>query len=236
MYNFFVACASALTERYRAQYRAQKIRRRYFGWAHFAFTSLGSLSIIAYSISRVRDPGWKEWLVVPLGFLVANLVEYFGHKGPMHHRKRFLGLIHSRHAVEHHRFFTDQDMAYESSRDFKMVLFPPIMLLFFLGGIATPIALILYFLVSANAGWIFIATGIGYFLTYEWLHFTYHLSSSSLLGRLKVIQLLRRHHSVHHNPALMQDWNFNITFPICDQIFGTTYPAGKPLAETQSLS
>jgi hypothetical protein len=231
-----VACASALTERYRTDYRAKKIGPRYSGWAHFAFTSLGSLLVITYSISRVRDSSWKEWLVVPFGFLVANLAEYFGHKGPMHHRQRFLALIHRRHGVEHHQFFTREDMAYESSRDFKMVLFPPIMLLFFLGGIAAPIALVLFFVVSANAGWIFIATGIGYFLTYEWLHFAYHLPASSFVGKLDVIRRLRHHHGVHHDPALMQKWNFNITFPICDSIFGTTYQASKPLAERGSLS
>ena len=48
-------------------------------------------------------------------------------------------------------------MSYESSRDFKMVLFPPVMLLFFLGGMATPIALILFLLFTPNVGWLFVA-------------------------------------------------------------------------------
>ena len=73
-------------------------------------------------------------------------------------------------------------MACESSRDFKMVLFPPVMLLFFLGGIATPIALVLFAAASANAGWLFVAIGMSYFLTYEWLHFAYHSPEEEIDG------------------------------------------------------
>ncbi len=214
----------ASTAKYRSAYRAAHIGPRYSGWAHFAFTSTGSLAVIAFAISHLRDVHPIELLVLPLGFLVANAAEYFGHKGPMHHRRPLLGLIHRRHGIEHHHFFTHDAMAYESSRDFKMVLFPPVMLLFFLGGMATPIALVLFAVASANAGWLFVAIGMGYFLTYEWLHFAYHFPSDTWLGRLAVVRVLRRHHMVHHNLSLMERWNFNITFPICDRIFGTTYP------------
>ncbi len=211
------------TAKYRSEYRAKNIGRRYSGWLHFAFTTFGSLAVIAFAISRVRQPSWKELLVLPIGFFVANAAEYFGHKGPMHHRTPFLGVIFRRHSVEHHHFFTHDQMSYESSRDFKMVLFPPVMLLFFLGGMATPIALILFVLISPNAGWLFVAIGIGYYLTYEWLHFAYHLPEHTLVGRLPPVRVLRRHHRAHHHLALMTRWNFNITFPICDQLFGTSY-------------
>ncbi len=88
--------------------------------------------------------------MIPIAFLIANLVEYLGHRGPMHRMKRGLGVIFRRHTLEHHHFFTDQQMSYESSRDFKAVLFPPVMLLFFIGGIATPIGLALFLLISPN--------------------------------------------------------------------------------------
>ncbi len=47
-----------------------------------------------------------------------------------------------------------------------------------------------------------------------------------------MVSLLRQHHSVHHNPALMSRWNFNITFPICDRIFGTIHPE-KPIVSSE---
>jgi sterol desaturase/sphingolipid hydroxylase (fatty acid hydroxylase superfamily) len=38
-----------------------------------------------------------------------------------------------------------------------------------------------------------------------------------------LIRVLKRHHQTHHNLALMNDYNFNITFPIWDGIMGTAY-------------
>jgi len=206
---------------FRAEIRAREIGPRYSGLAHFTFTSLTSLGAIGLAVSRVSAPSPAEWLTVPAAFLLANFVEYFGHKGPMHHSRSGLRLLFGRHTQQHHRFFTDRAMAYESSRDFKMVLFPPVMIVFFLGAVATPIALALFATLGRNVGWLFVATSVAYFLTYEWLHFTYHLPETTALGRTRVLAALRRHHTIHHDPTLMTRANFNITFPIADRLFGT---------------
>lgn len=207
---------------FRATYRETQIGPNR-GWAHFGFTSLASLTVVAFAISRVRHVHAIELVTIPVAFFVANVVEYFGHKGPMHHPKKGLGLVYERHTRQHHHFFTHEAMAYESSRDFKMVLFPPILFFFFLGAIATPIAMLLFLIATPNVAWIFIAVAIGYFLTYEWLHFSYHLSELSILGKSSLSRALRRHHRTHHDKALMGKYNFNISFPICDWLFGTTH-------------
>ncbi len=219
---------NAQVEAFRAQYRETQISPNYRGWAHFAFTSCGSLAVIAFAISRVHQVKALELLTIPVAFLVANVTEYLGHKGPMHRPRKGLSLIYQRHTREHHHFFTHDAMSYESSRDFKMVLFPPVMLLFFLGAIATPMGLLLFALATPNVAWLYVAVAMSYFLTYEWLHFSYHLSGDSILGRSALAQTLRRHHQAHHDKALMGKYNFNITFPICDAIFGTTYRGHKP--------
>lgn len=211
----------AAVEAFRNEYRAREIGRLYTGWGHFALTSLGSLAAIAFAVSRVAAPTWAELALVPATFLLANVAEYFGHKGPMHHRRPGLGLLYERHTLQHHRFYTREAMRAETSRDFKMVLFPPIMLGFFLGLIATPIGAALGLLVSPNAGFIFAAMGVGYFLLYEWCHFSYHLPETSPVARFPLVAWLARHHGKHHDPALMGKWNFNITFPLSDWIFGT---------------
>jgi hypothetical protein len=216
--------------KFRTGFRLNEPGRRYRGWAHFAFTSLGSLSVIVFALSRLSEVRPAEWLTVPASFLLANVAEYFGHKGPMHHRTKGLGLVYRRHTQLHHHFFTHDAMAYESSHDFRMVLFPPVLLLFFLGGIATPIGALFFVLVSPNAGWLFVATGMGYFLTYEWLHFCYHLPEEHPLARLPVMSRLRRHHTAHHDLRRMGRFNFNITFPLCDRLFGTVW---KPEPEDQ---
>ena len=204
--------------------RERLIGKHYLGWAHFAFTTLGCLFAIAFALSRLAHLRPAQWLIVPAAFLIANLAEYLGHKGPMHHRRRGLGLVFRRHTLEHHRFFTHQAMAYQHSRDFKLVLFPPVMLLFFLGGIATPIGAAFFILFGANVGWLFVATATGYFLLYEWLHFSYHLPHAHPIAQLPLVVRLRAHHTVHHDPSRMARYHFNISFPICDRLFGTCAP------------
>ena len=211
---------------FRIQYRARELSRYYSGIGHFCFTSFVSLGVIAFVLSRLERVTWWQLLAVPATFLLANYVEYRWHKGPMHHLASPLGLLFERHTVQHHHFFTHDAMAYEGVSDFKMVLFPPVMLLFFLGLHAVPIAVLLYYLVSPNVAYLNVATAVGYFLTYEWLHVGYHLREDSWVGRLPVMQTLREHHTIHHNLALMNRYNFNITFPICDWLFGTSYKSG----------
>ena len=59
--------------------------------------------------------------------------------------------------------------------------------------------------------------------SYELLHFAYHSEPGSWLGRLPGMSVLRRHHIAHHDRQLMTRYNFNITYPICDYLFGTLY-------------
>jgi hypothetical protein len=206
---------------FRAKHRAQHIGPSYRGWAHFATTTFGSLLVIAIAVWQVDAPSAVELAMIPAFFLFANLAEYFGHRGPMHHRSKRLSVLFERHTLQHHVFYTHEAMEAESSRDFQMVLFPPIMLVFFLGGVG-PLAALLGALTTANIGWLFVATGVGYFLTYEWLHWSYHQPAASWIGRRALIARLRRHHTTHHNPRQMTRGNFNITFPIGDWLFGTT--------------
>jgi len=208
---------------YRAEYRAKELGPHYRGWLHFAFTTGGSLLAITFFATRVHDASLAEWGIVPIAFFVANLAEYLGHKGPMHRPRRGLKILFVRHTQQHHHYFTHDAMAYTSSRDFKMVLFPPVMLFFFLGVIATPLSLVLRLVFTPNVGWLFAATGVAYFLTYEWLHFVYHLDESSKIGGHPLFRRLRALHQTHHDKRLMGKWNFNITFPICDFLFGTRY-------------
>ncbi len=215
--------ASEAVEAFRARYRAEQIGPRYSGWAHFWFTTTVSLTVIVCATVWLHKPTLLEWLTVPSAFLFANLGEYFGHRNPMHHPRPGLKLVYKRHTLEHHHFFTHEAMSYANARDFKMVLFPPVLIVFFFGLFALPIGALLYYVATPNIARLFVATVVGYYLTYEWLHFSYHLPPDSFVGRLWLVRVLRRHHTAHHDLALMGKHNFNITFPICDALFGTYY-------------
>lgn len=205
---------------FREDHRAQHVGPRYHGWLHFVTTTAGASAVIAFCAWQIAAPRVYELALIPVFFLFANLAEYFGHRGPMHHRSRMLAILFERHSQQHHRFFTHEAMEAESPRDFQMVLFPPVMLAFFLGGVA-PIGVALAALTTANLGYLFVATGFAYFLLYEWMHFAYHQPATSWLGGSRLIASLRRHHLAHHDLAQMTSVNFNITFPIGDALFGT---------------
>ena len=114
-------------------------------------------------------------------------------------------------------------MAFDSRRDYKAVLFPSFMILFFAVAFALPAGLAIAWVLTPNVAWLFVATAVAYFLNYEWLHFAYHTPAASLVARIPGVSRLRQLHTHHHNPALMQRYNFNITYPLGDWLFGTYY-------------
>jgi hypothetical protein len=162
-----------------------------------------------------------EWLAIPLTFLYTNFAEYWGHRGPMHHLKRGLRLVYERHTRQHHRFFTDQRMELDGLRDLRAVLFPPVLMIFFFTAFALPMGLLLAWVASPNVAWLYIATSLGYFLNYEFLHMAYHLPASHPVARWPLVGRLKGLHQAHHDPRLMARYNFNITYPIFDAVFGT---------------
>jgi sterol desaturase/sphingolipid hydroxylase (fatty acid hydroxylase superfamily) len=214
--------------RAREAFRENRIPENYSGPLHLATVIGFSVVIAAMSFAMLDGVKPTEWLTIPLTFLYCNLAEYLGHRGPMHRKTRFLTGIFQRHTVEHHSFFTDEAISFESTSDYRAVLFPPILLVFFFGFFAVPVGAILYYLVSPNVCFLFVFTAILYYLNYELFHFSYHLDPQSRLGRLGPIRRLREHHVAHHNKALMTSYNFNITYPICDRLFGTLYKGKQP--------
>jgi hypothetical protein len=211
------------TAAFRESYRKEEIGKNYSGIAHFWFTTLWCVGLIAVCAFFIYQPDWKELLIIPIGFLYINFAEYFGHKGPMHHRRKKLDKVFIRHTLQHHRFFTKDHMSFDSLQDAKAVLFPPVLLLFFFFAFTVPVALLFYFFWSLNAALLFIVTVFIYYLNYEWLHFAYHLPESHFVSRLPLIRTLRKLHHTHHDIHLMTKYNFNITYPVFDYIFGTLY-------------
>jgi hypothetical protein len=79
-------------------------------------------------------------------------------------------------------------------------------------------------LISANAGYITVFTMAAYYLMYEGLHTLSHLDDARhpYLRYIPLINTVRRMHTIHHVLGFMQTRNFNLTFPICDALFGTS--------------
>lgn len=214
---------SASVEAYREEYRRQHIAPGYNGWLHFTLTFGTCTAAIVFCALQLQNVLWWEWLFVPLTFLFANLTEHYGHRNPMHRFTRGLGLLFERHTRQHHRFFTNERMELRDSRDHRAVLFPPVMLLFFFGAFAVPAGVLVAWLSTPNAAYLFALMSVAYFMNYEILHWAYHQPAGSWIRRVPGMETLRRLHTTHHNPELMSHYNFNITYPIADRLYGTFY-------------
>jgi Fatty acid hydroxylase superfamily len=207
--------------RFRDDYRDREIPTGYSGGMHLVFTfGVGTLVLLA-CLAQLRQVQPLEWLTLPLALGYSNLAEYLGHRFPMHRPYRGLSLLYKRHAGQHHRFFNDRAMPIDKLRDLRAVLFPPLLVSFFFGLFGLPMWFLLAWLLSANVAWLFIATGLAYFLNYEILHLAYHLPEQHWLAQRWLVRRLRWLHRIHHDPRRMSQCNFNITYPLGDWLFGT---------------
>jgi hypothetical protein len=203
----------------------------YNPYAHLAATTgigVAVLVVSAASLLRAGSLAWTDLLVIPLVCLLANFFEWRVHKHVLHRRRWPLRVIYDKHTPMHHMVYVEDDMALRSAKEFRLVLIPAVGVLGIVVA-AAPFALAIAHFWSLSAGWLFLLTASLFMVTYEVLHLCYHAPKDSFIGRRRVIATLRAHHAKHHDPRLMQKYNFNVTVPLFDWIMGTMAPAeGAP--------
>jgi hypothetical protein len=205
---------------FRDDFRA-RIAPAYFGWAHVALIFVLGASCIWYAARQIVAPAWYEFLVIPFAFCVSNVFEWWLHKYVMHRPvKGFMG-IYKRHVLAHHQFFTDVEPTVDNTRDFRIVFFPPYALVAFMAISVVP-AFLLNLVGLANAGWLLLITNVALYLNYETFHYCCHVKDDSIVRHIPLVNSIRRHHIAHHNPAIMMERNFNLTYPVADWFFGTS--------------
>src|SRR5499433_2376509 len=180
---------------FRNEYRS-RILGWYDGYFHIAIIyAMGAAAFYIY-IEHIHDVTLLEWLTVPITFLFTNLFEWAVHKYVMHRPVNIKGLrsIYERHTLNHHQFFTDEEMRFRDHKDWRVTVFPPY-------------ALVVFILMS---------------LVYEFMHFCCHVEENWFVRNCPFVNSLRRHHTAHHNGRLMMEVNMNLTFPIADWLFGTS--------------
>jgi hypothetical protein len=212
--------------RFRQDYR-DRLPGWYSGWLHLGLTTLVTLGGACALAGRAGELSPWSWALVPLTFLLANLVEYLGHRYPMHQRLPLLGPMFDRHVGVHHRYFREEGMSGVDHVDFHATLIHPVQLAFFIGAVGLPGWLALELLAGSGASSLYGCTALVYLAVFEWLHLAYHAPAASRVARLPVVARLRHHHLVHHEAPHMQTANFNISFPILDTLLGTTAEEGS---------
>lgn len=65
-------------------------------------------------------------------------------------------------------------------------------------------------------------TNTALYLNYELFHYCCHVQDDRLVRHIPLVNSIRRHHIAHHNPRIMMERNFNLTYPVADWFFGTS--------------
>jgi fatty acid hydroxylase family protein len=187
----------------------------YSPWAHVFLPAAVGLTVAIAALSQVRGPTPGQIAFGVFIFLLSNATEWRIHSDILHKRVRPFDELYDRHTPEHHMIFVSDDMSIRSPREFRLVLIPVVGVLgIFL--LTVPPALALLWLGLRNAAAIYLAVTVLYVVSYEWMHLAWHLPPESFIGRLWLVRVLRQHHATHHDPRLMQRWNFNVTLPLWD--------------------
>ena len=194
----------------------------YHGAIHLGFTLLITGGALYFCWQHIHNATWEWWLVIPIA-LFGNWIEWAAHRYILHRPVKGLEMIYKRHCTVHHQFFTHHDLGYEGHKEWRALLFPPFAPLGFVIA-SLPAAIIFGLLFNANAGYIVVFTMSAYYLLYEGLHTLSHLDDEDypFLRYIPLINTVRRMHYIHHVLGFMQTRNFNLTFPICDALFGTS--------------
>ena len=214
--------SSERVAKFRQQYHA-RLTGWYNGYVHMLVVAATSLAVLYLCIRHIHDVTPLEWLTVPVAFVMMNAFEWHLHKNIMHRPSdnNLLQAIYRYHMLNHHQYFTDEDMTFQNHRDIRITVFPAYAVTVFVL-IAVPIAAALGFLISPNVGWLFVSVAAVLALVYEFIHLCCHMEENWFVRNFPLINTARRHHTAHHNTRLMQEVNMNVTFPIADWWFGTS--------------
>ncbi|HET6183093.1 MAG TPA: hypothetical protein VFA03_05805 [Acetobacteraceae bacterium] len=205
---------------FRAAYR-ERIAPAYSGLLHVGLIYLIGGAMLFVAIRHIHGPTWAEWLVVPGVAVLCNIFEWFLHAQIMHRPRKGLMGIYKRHTLAHHQFFTQEAPCHESTRDYRIVFFPPYAFITFLAMSAVGAA-VLNAIWSSNAAWLLICTTTGMYMNYEFFHWGCHVPDDRIVRHIPFMNTIRRHHIAHHDTAIMMTKNMNLTYPFADWLFGTS--------------
>ena len=117
---------------FRNEYRS-RIVGWYNGYFHVVLIYAMGAAVFYIYVSHIHNVTWLEWLTVPLTFIFTNIFEWTVHKYVMHRPVNIKGLraIYERHTLNHHQFFSDEEMRFRDDKDWRVTVFPPYALVVF---------------------------------------------------------------------------------------------------------
>lgn len=161
-----------------------------------------------------------EWLIIPVTFVVANVVEYLIHRFPMHHKYPGAAFMCELH-MEHHNYFSEKEYSIEKYEDFYPLIFPAFILNSMTLFIVLPIGYVLFIFLGMNVALLFSATVMVYYILMQVFHSATHTKREHWVNSIPGLGYLWNHHFIHHDFTDSFRHNFNFILPIADFIFRT---------------
>jgi hypothetical protein len=215
--------AEILTEPVRQRTRNRllaEIPPGYRPWLHLACTVGIGVALLVAGALEIRHVRALELLTLPIVFVLANGFEWRAHRDVLHRSRWPFRVLYRKHTPEHHVVYVEHDMTIRDWRELRLVLIPAAGVLTIVVSLA-PFAALMGLVFTWNTGWLVLLSAGLYMVGYELSHLSYHLPPESFVGRRSLVRALRRHHARHHDPRLMKRWNFNVTIPLFDWMYGT---------------
>src|SRR5215203_3759096 len=149
---------------FRQEYRS-RIVEWYNGYVHVLIIYATGAAAFYIYIQHINNPSWLDLLTIPISFLFTNLFEWLVHNYVMHRPVNIKGLraVYERHLLNHHQFFTDDEMRFRDPKDWRVTVFPPYALVVFIL-MSMPVAIVLGWLFGPNVGWLFMSVTTGMYL------------------------------------------------------------------------
>ena len=199
----------------------------YSGIFHFLFNGSLLFGSAAFLFAQIRDLRLIELLAIPVSLILGSLAVYMIHRYPLHQKYKNVRKKNLRqHTLIHHRFYTNE--LYQVGRDEKSntFLFPPVVVFSFCAFFLPGVYFLTRLFLSSNIVFLLVGMSSVYFILYEIVHYTSHLSETHWIMRIGYFRRMRKHHLDHHDPRLMEQYNFNIVCPLFDYVFGTKIVSG----------
>ena len=126
----------------------QEYRSRIIGWydGYFHIVIIYAMGAAAFYVYVAAHPQRDVARMADRAadLLFTNLFEWAVHKYVMHRPINIKGLraVYERHTLNHHQFFTDEEMRFRDHKDWRVTVFPPYALVVFIL-MSLPMAVIL---------------------------------------------------------------------------------------------
>lgn len=214
-------------EHFRPWYRSYVRPRPYLPYGHLLVVALAVLVACSFALSQLREVHAVELLAIPVWLVISSAFVYWFHKHVLHRPTRFFYFAYRKHTLEHHRFFDYDHITRDEFDDLHAMLFPywtaPL-----LCALSYGVSLLLVPLLGSNTAHLSMFMMNAYFAAYEIVHTIDHLPDDHFLAKAPVLRYLREHHRLHHDPALMGKYNFNIVIPLFDPLFSAFTRTRRP--------